>query len=78
MTTAMPEEAADPASPTNMGAPMLVANVEVPICNAKTSMTGNRKYHKLLMLLGLYASRQLFCLSNSRECFVPCRYGKII
>ena len=35
MTTAIPPAAAEPARPTNIGAPMFVANVEAPICKHK-------------------------------------------
>ena len=31
MTTAMPDDTAEPARPINIGAPILVANVDAPI-----------------------------------------------
>ena len=34
MTTANPVEAAEPASPMNIGAPIFVAKVEHPVCEA--------------------------------------------
>ena len=31
MTTAIPDEAAEPAKPINIGAPIFVANVDAPV-----------------------------------------------
>ena len=57
MTTAIPVPAADPARPTNMGAPMLVAYVEVPICTTIIKI----KYLKLIQscIFIQYTSKEL-------------------
>ena len=68
MTTAMPDAAAEPARPINIGAPMLVANVDAPIFNKVCKPTYDQLRCNLLMYVIQVSSWLVqYCVVTSQD-----------